>query len=148
MRWNYPENSLWWVQQSLIHLSHMKYANHSSLTTCDWISDEMEVSRHLTLNSSAINNPSLVHSSRSVQHSKTVQFLKQFSFPSLFFFFGGPGEHLKAGIRKGLYRWGQFHCRSAVNHTISYTQSKMRSAQQDSPVSKTVFTFSSLFLMD
>ena len=85
MRWSYPENSLWWVQQSIIHLSHMKYANHSSLTTCGWISDEMEVSRHLTLNSSAINNPSLVHSSRSVQHSKTVQFLKQFSFPSLFF---------------------------------------------------------------
>ena len=53
-----------------------KIFQREGATTCGWISDEMEVSRHLTLNSSAINNPSLVHSSRSVQHSKTVQFLK------------------------------------------------------------------------
>ena len=115
-----------WISDEM-ELSHMKYANHSSLTTCGWISDEMEVSRHLTLNSSAINNPSLVHSSRSVQHSKTVQFLKQFSFPSLFFFFGGPGEHLKARLRKNFIGEansiaGQLLITPSLTHSLRCTQ--------------------------
>ena len=87
---------------------------------------------------------SLIHSSRSVQHSKTVQFPKQFSHSSLCFLVDQVlAPQIKAEEETLWVKLTpkQVSCQSS----ISYTQFKIHSVQQDSSVSKTIFTLFSLF---
>ena len=87
---------------------------------------------------------SLIHSSRSVQHSKTVQFPKQFSHSSLCFLVAQVlAPQIKAEEETLWVKLTpkQVSCQSS----ISYTQFKIHSVQQDSSVSKTIFPLLSLF---
>lgn len=63
----------------------------------------------------------------------------------LFIFWWTKSYHHRLRLRKRLYRWCRLHCGSVLSHTISCTWFKIRSAQQDSPVSKTALKSSSLF---
>ena len=93
---------------------------------------------------SAVSYPSLVHSSRSDQHSETIQFPKKFPHSSLYFLVDQVEASLINTEEETL--WVKLNPLQ-VSHKlpISYTQIKIRSAQQDSPVSQIVFTLFSVF---
>ena len=96
---------------------------------------------------SAIGHLSLTHSSRSILHSDTVQFRKQFSHSSICFLVDQVLASQIKAVEETL--WAKLTPLQVSHYSpISYTQFKIRSVQQDSPVSKQ-FSHSFLcFLVD
>ena len=96
---------------------------------------------------SAVSHLSLTHSSRSILHSDTVEFRKQFSHSSICFLVDQVLASQIKAVEETL--WAKLTPLQVSHYSpISYTQFKIRSVQQDSPVSKQ-FSHSFLcFLVD